>query len=116
MKDVWNIARYLGVRESFIKEWQPTGGIEISLIDVLTQAYFQWQFWLEQTVRRSQTREREEDPEYTEWKNHRRGVNKVVAGATVTGSVHTLMSSKLSNMPFRWRIVGIGFSCEPYDN
>lgn len=77
MKDIWNIARYLGVRESFIKEWQPTGGIEISLIDMLTQAYFQWQFWLEQTVRRSQTREREEDPEYTEWKNHRRGVNKV---------------------------------------
>ncbi|HEV7646121.1 MAG TPA: hypothetical protein VGO50_19450 [Pyrinomonadaceae bacterium] len=77
MKDLWNIARYLGVRESFIEQWQPAGGIEISLIDMLTQAYFQWQFWLKQTVKRSQTREREEDYRYTEWKNHQRAVNKV---------------------------------------
>ena len=76
MKDLWNIARYLGVRESFIKQWQPEGGIEISLIDMMAQAYFQWQFWLEQTVKRSQTREREEDPQYTEWKRHRRAENK----------------------------------------
>ena len=67
MKQVWNIARYLGVRESFIDDWQPTGGIEISLIDMLTQTYFQWQFWLEQTVKRSQTREREQHPEYSRW-------------------------------------------------
>lgn len=76
MKDLWNIARYLGVRESFISEWKPVGGIEVSLIDMLTQSYFQWQFWLEETVKRSQTREREEDPQYTEWKAHRKAVNK----------------------------------------
>ncbi len=67
MKQVWNIARYLGVRESFIDDWKPTGGIEYSLIDMLTQAYFQWQFWLEQTVKRSLTREREQHPEYSRW-------------------------------------------------
>ncbi|HEV7701284.1 MAG TPA: hypothetical protein VGO43_13715 [Pyrinomonadaceae bacterium] len=67
MKQVWNIARYLGVRESFIDDWQPSGGIEMSLIDMLTQAYFQWQYWLEQTVRRSQTSEREQHPEYAKW-------------------------------------------------
>jgi len=68
MKSLWNTARFLGVRESFISEWKPSGGIEISLIDMLTQAYFQWQFWVEQTVTRSQTREREEHPDYSEFK------------------------------------------------
>ena len=54
---VWNIGRYLGVRESFVTEWQPKGGIEISLIDMMAQCYFQWQYWLEETVKRSQTKE-----------------------------------------------------------
>ena len=67
MKQVWNIARYLGVRDSFIDDWQPNGGIEMSLIDMLTQSYFQWQYWLEQTVKRSVTRERETHPEYSRW-------------------------------------------------
>jgi hypothetical protein len=67
MKELWNLARYLGVRESFIDDWQPSGGIEMSLIDMLVQSYFQWQFWLEQTVKRSQTRERMEHPEYSRW-------------------------------------------------
>lgn len=77
MKQVWNIARYLGVRESFIDEWNPKGGIEVSLVDMLAQAYFQWQYWLEQTVKRSQTKEREEDPEYSKWKTRREEVNKM---------------------------------------
>lgn len=67
MKELWNIARFLGVRESFIREWDPQGGIEISLIDMLTQAYFQWQYWLEQTVKRSETRERLPHHEYEQW-------------------------------------------------
>ncbi len=67
MKEVWNVARYLGVRESFIAEWEPEGGIEISLIDMLTQTYFQWQYWLEQTVKRGETREREVHHEYAKW-------------------------------------------------
>lgn len=71
MKEVWNIARYLGVRESFIADWQPKGGIELSLIEMTTQSYFQWQYWLEQTVRRSQTREREEHPDYTKFRLNR---------------------------------------------
>ncbi len=67
MKGLWNIARYLGVRESFIDDWQPKGGIEVALIDMMAQSYFQWQYWLEQTVRRSETIERIEEPEYSKW-------------------------------------------------
>jgi hypothetical protein len=71
MKEVWNIARYQGVRSTFIAEWVPKGGIELSLIDIMTQSYFQWQYWVEQTVKRSQTEVRREHPEYTEWMNRR---------------------------------------------
>ena len=67
MKGVWNIARYLGVRESFIDDWNPQGGIEVAMVDMLAQCWFQWQYWLEQTVKRSETRERLEHPEYSQW-------------------------------------------------
>ena len=68
MKDTWNIAKYLGLRESFVAEWQPRGGIELSLIDMLAQTFFQWQYWLEETIKRSQSRPREEHYEYQKWK------------------------------------------------
>lgn len=71
LKKLWNIARYLGVRESFIQDWHPKGGIELALVDVLAQSWFQWQYWLEQTVKRSQTSERAEHPEYTKWMEQR---------------------------------------------
>ena len=32
MKGMWNIARYLGVRESFLDDWNPHGGIEVALV------------------------------------------------------------------------------------
>ncbi len=76
MKGMWNIARYLGVRESFLDDWNPQGGIEIAMIDMLAQSYFQWQYWLEQTVKRSETREREEHPEYQQWKERKREEHK----------------------------------------
>lgn len=69
MKGLWNIARYLGVRESFVEDWQPQGGIEIAMIDMLAQSFFQWHYWLELTVMRSETRPREEHHEYQKWKH-----------------------------------------------
>ena len=84
MKQFWNIARYLGVRESFIEDWQPKGGIEIALIDMLAQTYFQWQYWLEQTVKRSETRPREEHPEYSRWMANRKKEHR--AEGWTTGS------------------------------
>ena len=77
MKQVWNIARYLGVRESFLDDWQPKGGIEVAMIDMMAQSYFQWQYWLEQTVRRSETRPREEHHAYREWKRHQTELSKM---------------------------------------
>jgi hypothetical protein len=79
MKDAWNRAGYLGLRESFCAEWQPKGGIELSMIDTIAQAFLQLQFWTKESVLRSQTKPREEDHEveiikklYNERNKHRR--------------------------------------------
>ncbi len=67
MRTAWNVASYLGIRESFIAEWQPRGGIELSLIDMLAQAFLQYQYWMKQSVLRTETRARELHPEYEKW-------------------------------------------------
>jgi hypothetical protein len=76
LRTAWNVASYLGLRESLIQDWQPRGGIELSLIDMLAQAFLQYQHWLKQSVLRTQTEPREEAPEYTEWKRWKREANK----------------------------------------
>jgi hypothetical protein len=72
LKDAWTRARYLGLRESFATEWQPRGGIELSMIDAMAQAFLQLQYWTEQTVKRSRTEPREEAYEYQKWKQYQR--------------------------------------------
>ncbi len=81
-KQVWNIARFIGVRESFIAEWKPKGGIEMSLIDMLTQCFFQWQYWLEQSVTRTETEPRMEHPAYREWKRDQEELKHAKSWAT----------------------------------
>jgi hypothetical protein len=68
MREAWRRARYLGVRQSFIEEWQPRGGIELSLIDVLAQSYFLYLHWTEESVKRTETEPRREPEEYLRWK------------------------------------------------
>ncbi|MDX6269894.1 MAG: hypothetical protein QOD28_1117 [Acidobacteriota bacterium] len=72
LKDAWTRARYLGLRESFATEWQPRGGIELSMIDAMAQAFFQLQYWTEQAVKRARTKPREESHEYQRWKQYQR--------------------------------------------
>lgn len=43
----WNRAQFLAVRDAFIEEWQPRGGVELTLIDMMAQAYSEWLYWLE---------------------------------------------------------------------
>jgi hypothetical protein len=72
LEDAWTRARYLGLRESFATEWEPRGGIELSMIDAMAQAFFQLQYWTEQSVKRSRTEPREEAYEYQKWKQYQR--------------------------------------------
>lgn len=74
MQDAWNRARFLGVRESFCREWQPRGGIELAMIDMMVQTWLQFQHWVQESVKRSVTDPREEDHQYRKWKKHYKAV------------------------------------------
>lgn len=43
----WERARFLALREAFITEWRPRGGLEATLVDTLAQAHSAYLFWLE---------------------------------------------------------------------
>ena len=60
----WRKARYLGVRQSFIDEWQPQGRIEIAMVDMHAQAFFIYLHWTEESAKRAQTEPRREIEEY----------------------------------------------------
>jgi hypothetical protein len=37
------------IRNGFMDDWKPRGGIEAGLVDMLTQSYVAWQCWLKQS-------------------------------------------------------------------
>jgi hypothetical protein len=76
MRTAWQVASYLGLRQSFITEWRPRGGIELSLIDILAQSFLQYQYWVKQSVMRSTTEPRREAEGYAEWKQYKRAEYK----------------------------------------
>lgn len=76
MTDCWNRASYLGLRESLCDEWKPQGGIELSMIDAIAQAWLMLQHWTEQSVRRSKTRPREENYQFLKWKLWQKDLNQ----------------------------------------
>ena len=76
LTDAWNRASYLGLRETFIAEWQPKGGIEVSMIDAIAQAWLQLQFWTKESVKRGVTEPRRENHKFYEWKKWNQQANQ----------------------------------------
>jgi hypothetical protein len=78
LRTAWTVAKYLGLRESFIAEWQSRGGIELSCIDMMAESVLMFQYWLEQSVVRSKTEPRKSSPGFIQWleaQNPRRDVS-----------------------------------------
>lgn len=75
MVDAWNRASYLGLRESLCEEWQSRGGIELTMIDAIAQAWLQLQFWTKESVKRGQTEPRRENHQFSEWKRWNKQAN-----------------------------------------
>lgn len=71
LRSVWTRAQFLAVRDSFIAEYEPEGGIEYALIDTLSVCFFMQQYWAEMAVKRTKTDPRRESIEHTEWKGYR---------------------------------------------
>ena len=61
--NAWERAQFLALRDAFIAEWQPAGGLERTLIDMLAQAYTQQLFWLSQLQMQAMHEGREQDEE-----------------------------------------------------
>jgi hypothetical protein len=45
----WQRAQFLAIRQAFVDEWQPRGGIELTLIDQMVQAHSLYLGWVERT-------------------------------------------------------------------
>jgi hypothetical protein len=68
---VWLRAQFLAVRDSFIVEYNPDGGIEFALIDLLAMSFFMQNYWAELSVKRTRTSPRRETEEYRQWQGYR---------------------------------------------
>jgi hypothetical protein len=72
MRSAWKRAKFLGVRDSFIDEYKPEGGVEIALIDTMAQAYFLQLHWTEESVKRTRADPYRHSYEYENWERFKR--------------------------------------------
>ena len=61
LREPWQKAQFLAVRQSFIEEWAPRGGVEMRLIDMLAQTYAAWLYWLDILHHRALNQKAEEE-------------------------------------------------------
>lgn len=54
-RETWKRAQFLAIRNGFVTDWKPKGAIELSLIDMMAQAFSEYLFWSEEVHRRSST-------------------------------------------------------------
>lgn len=52
-RDVWNRAQFLAIRNGFVADWKPKGAIELSMIDMMAQAFSEYMFWSAEVHTRS---------------------------------------------------------------
>jgi len=64
LRDAWQRARHLAIRDSSIEQWRPQGGIDSAMIDMLTQSFYLYLYWTEQAVLRTETEMRADPPEW----------------------------------------------------
>ena len=76
MRSAWKRAKFLGVRDSFIDEYQPEGGVEVALVDTMSQAYFLQLHWTEEAIRRTNADPRRHSYEYAKWERYKSEVAK----------------------------------------
>ena len=72
MRQAYERAKFLAVRNSFVDEYQPEGGIELALVDVMAQSYFLYLHWPKESVTRTKTDVRRQTDEYRLWEAFKR--------------------------------------------
>jgi hypothetical protein len=54
-REAWKRAHFIAVRNSFIEQFKPQGGIDYSMIDILAVSFFLWMYWTEKHIERETT-------------------------------------------------------------
>jgi len=72
MRCAWERAKFLAVRDSFIEEYTPEGGVEVALVDTMAQSHFLQLHWTEVAVTRTNASPKRISDEYQQWLNYRR--------------------------------------------
>jgi hypothetical protein len=67
-RTVWNRGQFLAIRDTFISEYEPEGGIEFALIDTLVMSFFLQNYWSKECVKRTMTAPCRESAEFQAWK------------------------------------------------
>ena len=57
-QDPWKRAHFIAIRESFIEQFKPQGGIDYSMIDMLAVTFALWMHWTETHMHRATTEAR----------------------------------------------------------
>lgn len=52
-RDAWHRAQFLAIRNGFVADWNPKGAIELSMIDMMAQAFSEYMFWSAEVHTRS---------------------------------------------------------------
>lgn len=52
-RGAWHRAQFLAIRNGFVAEWKPKGAIELSMIDMMAQAFSEYMFWSAEVHTRS---------------------------------------------------------------
>src|SRR5262249_8922631 len=64
LREAWRRAQDMAIRESFIEQWKPQGGIDLAMIDMLTQSVCLFLFLNEVSVTRTETEVRADPPSW----------------------------------------------------
>lgn len=70
-RGAWQRARYLAIRDSFVEQWRPQGGIDLAMLDMLTRSFYMYLCWTEQAVLRTETEMRADPPEWGQARRQR---------------------------------------------
>jgi len=72
MRQAWERAKFLALRDSFLEEYQPEGGVEVALIDTMAQSYFLQLHWTEVSATRTRADPKRHHDEYQQWQAFKR--------------------------------------------
>jgi hypothetical protein len=67
MRTAWARAKFLALRDAFLDEYIPEGGVEVALVDTIAQSYFLQLHWTEVAVTRTRADPKRHHDEYQQW-------------------------------------------------